>query len=117
MPSRRRRAAHRSGSVRRGRRRRWACGRAYPMRYDPTPVPWRPTRRPRSTMFATLLGVLPRPPGTDNDDDAVRTALEAQERAGLEPLTDGRLRAESPSPVVAWQLAAAQTPRAVKAAM
>jgi methionine synthase II (cobalamin-independent) len=48
-------------------------------------------------LFATLLGGLPRPadvtgaPVTD-DDDAVVVALEAQGTAGLEPLTDGRLR-------------------------
>lgn len=48
-------------------------------------------------MFGTLLGSLPRPTGNDgsvvaNDDEAVSTALEAQLAAGLEPLTDGRLR-------------------------
>lgn len=49
-------------------------------------------------MFGTLLGGLPRPPGPDgtplpDDDVAVVGALEAQARAGLGPLTDGRLRA------------------------
>jgi methionine synthase II (cobalamin-independent) len=53
-------------------------------------------------MFATLLGGLPRPPvakaadrGPAEDrtlDALVRAAVEAQETAGLEPLTDGRLR-------------------------
>ena len=55
-------------------------------------------------MFATILGALPRPPvdaaaapSADNarptaDDDAVRTVLAGQERAGIEPATDGRLR-------------------------
>ena len=48
-------------------------------------------------MFATLLGGLPRPTGPDDlplddDDAAVRAALAAQVEAGLEPLTDGRLR-------------------------
>jgi methionine synthase II (cobalamin-independent) len=48
-------------------------------------------------MFATLLGGLPRPVGPDgspiaDDDAAVRAAIAAQLEAGLEPLTDGRLR-------------------------
>ncbi len=48
-------------------------------------------------MFATLLGGLPRPldaaGATIKDDDAAVVAvLEAQIQAGLEPLTDGRLR-------------------------
>ena len=48
-------------------------------------------------MFATLLGGLPRPVAADgsrldDDDGAVVVALEAQATAGLEPLTDGRLR-------------------------
>ena len=43
-------------------------------------------------MFATVLGALPRPPGDSDDDEAVRTVIAAQERAGLEALTDGRLR-------------------------
>ncbi len=47
-------------------------------------------------MFATLLGALPRPSPILADDDAVRQALTAQERAGLEPLTDGRLRWHGP---------------------
>lgn len=49
-------------------------------------------------MFATLLGGLPRPTAPDvlplaDDDTAVAAVLEAQARAGLEPFTDGRLRA------------------------
>ncbi len=48
-------------------------------------------------MFATLLGALPRPVGPGGqpiaDDAAVVFALAAQSAAGLEPLTDGRLRA------------------------
>ena len=49
-------------------------------------------------MFATLLGGLPRPldgdgSAIDDDDRAVEMALAAQVQAGLEPLTDGRLRA------------------------
>lgn len=48
-------------------------------------------------MFATLLGGLPRPIDLDgrpieDDDAAVAAVLEAQVAAGLEPLTDGRLR-------------------------
>ncbi len=52
-------------------------------------------------MFATLLGALPRPLAPDgrpitDDDTAVGIALEAQVVAGLEPLTDGRLRGHGP---------------------
>jgi methionine synthase II (cobalamin-independent) len=52
-------------------------------------------------MFGTLLGGLPRPVGPDgvpivDDDAAVVMALEAQTTAGLEPLTDGRLRWRGP---------------------
>jgi len=48
-------------------------------------------------LFATLLGGLPRPEdpegsSLDDDDGAVVVVLEAQATAGLEPLTDGRLR-------------------------
>ncbi|TMC62639.1 MAG: hypothetical protein E6J17_06405 [Chloroflexi bacterium] len=66
-------------------------------------------------MFATLLGGLPRPPSTaaDADDEAVRAALVAQERAGLELLADGGLRT-GPATVVDWQFAAGATRRPVK---
>jgi methionine synthase II (cobalamin-independent) len=66
-------------------------------------------------MFATLLGGLPRPPSTaaNGDDEAVRAALRAQERAGLELLADGGLRA-GPASVADWQFAAAATQRPVK---
>lgn len=52
-------------------------------------------------MFATLLGALPRPTGPDgrpisDDDSAVIAVLEAQVAAGIEPLTDGRLRGNRP---------------------
>lgn len=52
-------------------------------------------------MFATLLGGLPRPLDAGGepvsaDDEAVRMVIEAQAAAGLEPLTDGRLRAPGP---------------------
>lgn len=43
-------------------------------------------------MFATLLGALPRPTGVTTIDDAVLAVIRAQEEAGLEPVTDGRLR-------------------------
>jgi hypothetical protein len=79
------------------------------MRYDPKPFPF------RSAMFATLLGGLPRPPSTDADgeDEAVRAALGAQDRAGLELLADGSLRG-GPATVAHWQFAAAATQRPVK---
>jgi methionine synthase II (cobalamin-independent) len=66
-------------------------------------------------MFATLLGGLPRPPSvvTGGDDEAVRAALAAQDRAGLELLADGRLRA-GPATVPHWQFAAGATQRPVK---
>lgn len=41
-------------------------------------------------MFATLLGGLPRPPVEDGEDP-VAVGVRAQEEAGLEPITDGRL--------------------------
>jgi methionine synthase II (cobalamin-independent) len=97
-------------------------------------------------MFATLLGGLPRPPapaGQEADlDAAVVAAIRAQEAAGLEPLTDGRLRTpdllrlaagldgvreggsrlevvrlpewRAPLTVAAWQFAAGAADRAVK---
>lgn len=82
-------------------------------------------------MFATLLGALPRPNGPDGqpiaDDDAAIVALLAtQVDAGLEPLTDGRLRAgrsfwesnRDVAPVVdAWQFAASHTDAVVKQAV
>ena len=90
-------------------------------------------------MFATLLGALPRPPSSGRpepanldaldpsvrrlaDDEAVSEALIAQERAGLEPLTDGRLRWRTPfdaleGSVADWQFAARATTRAVKQAL
>jgi methionine synthase II (cobalamin-independent) len=51
-------------------------------------------------MFATVLGALPRPDlasgGGAEDDHAVREVVAAQDQAGLEPLTDGRLRWPDP---------------------
>jgi len=90
-------------------------------------------------MFATLLGGLPRPNGDSRDpatlDEAIRQAISAQELAGLEPLTDGRLRWsdllapvrglgaaslptwQAPLTVADWSFAAASTTRAVKQAL
>jgi len=101
-------------------------------------------------MFATLLGGLPRPFGPDgqpltSDDEAVAAALDAQEAAGLGPLTDGRLRTtgflgafaalegiagspaeprlvaaptwRTPLTVDAWSFAAAHAPGLVKQAL
>lgn len=112
-------------------------------------------------MFATLLGGLPRPPApapapsrdepepgggtgpTDELNSRVRLAVRAQEEAGLEPITDGRLRdpgferliaalavparnasatlsgAQSAESITvdAWRFAGALTDRAVKQAL
>lgn len=82
-------------------------------------------------MFATLLGALPRPGGADgqpiaDDDAAVVAVLAAQAAAGLEPLTDGRLRAggsfwepsrESAIVIGAWRFASSQTDGVVKQAL
>jgi hypothetical protein len=113
-----------------------------------------PTGRTIDSMFATLLGALPRPPldshgepiviGAVDDpdadvlDDLVRAVIRAQEVAGFEPITDGRLRDPSfervsaalsdeagsapPSPgrggvVDVWKMAAGATDRAVKQAL
>jgi methionine synthase II (cobalamin-independent) len=89
-------------------------------------------------VFATLLGGLPRPPAphgaTELDlEAAVEAAIRAQELAGLEPVTDGRLRtpnlldlapalvgrasgrpSTTPIAVTSWRSAAALTDRAVK---
>jgi methionine synthase II (cobalamin-independent) len=76
-------------------------------------------------MFATLLGGLPRPPLPDGVearsdraiDVLIKLALRAQEEAGLEPITDGRLRNAAFDPVDAWRFAAGLTDRAVKQAL
>ena len=91
-------------------------------------------------MFATLLGGLPRPVGpggtTLNLEAAVEAAIRAQEAAGLEPVTDGRLGtpnlldlagaliatagdppSATPVTLAAWRAAAALTERAVKQAL
>ena len=89
-------------------------------------------------MFATLLGALPEPTGAGAAiEDMIRAAIEAQETAGLEPITDGRLGdpafAELEERLVAsaadatpiehddvlerWRFASTQTDRAVKQAL
>lgn len=76
-------------------------------------------------MFATLLGALPRPTAeTDEIDRPIEIAVRAQEDAGLEPITDGRLRDPSfqriPTPeeaVEAWRATKSMTERAVKQAL
>lgn len=83
-------------------------------------------------MFATLLGGLPIPDGPGGLDAQIETVISAQEAAGLEPITDGRLRdprfdgfmeaisgdaSTAPSSVAWWQSAAALTGRAVKQAL
>ncbi|HEV2006239.1 MAG TPA: hypothetical protein VGQ85_06445, partial [Candidatus Limnocylindrales bacterium] len=91
-------------------------------------------------MFATLLGGLPMPlgPGATTLDleAAVEAAIRAQEAAGLEPVTDGRLRTpnlldlggvlvanagrpptSTPVTQASWRAAAALTDRAVKQAL
>ena len=80
-------------------------------------------------MFATLLGALPHPAANGDADELIRTAVRAQEEAGLEPITDGRLGGEirdwvAPdgaidveAAVAAWRFAAGATDRAVKQAL
>jgi len=81
-------------------------------------------------MFATLLGGLPRPPLPDGLDPSSAGALDvlvelvirAQEGAGLEPITDGRLRdpelvGDAGAVVQRWAFAAGLTDRAVKQAL
>jgi len=83
-------------------------------------------------MFATLLGALPRPDrpevggdlGPDDIERLVEVAVRAQEEAGLEPVTDGRLRApafdEITTPtatVERWRSTQSLTDRAAKQAV
>src|SRR5262249_14884866 len=73
-------------------------------------------------MFATILGALPRPAHGSSDAEAVEIAIRAQEAAGLEPVTDGRLagsfdQVADGSAVEAWGLATSLTTRAVKATL
>jgi len=75
-------------------------------------------------MFATLLSALPMPPVSL--EAAVEAVIRAQEDAGLEPITDGRLGVTDPDRFVGWgpgtavrnwKRAAALTNRAVKQAL
>lgn len=72
-------------------------------------------------MFATLLGGLPKPPDAMTLDAAIEAAIRAQEDAGLEPVTDGRLRDPGfdrwVDSVQRWRFAAGLTDRAVKQAL
>lgn len=79
-------------------------------------------------MFATILGGLPRPPVPSDapPDEAIRLVVAAQEAAGLEPITDGRLAwttldealsGTGPRPLETWQVATSLTERAVKQSM
>jgi methionine synthase II (cobalamin-independent) len=90
-------------------------------------------------MFGTLLGGLPRPTEARGDlDSAIELVVRAQEEGGLEPITDGRLRAadarrraadgrlrdaasaelSTPAAAVdAWRSTQAMTDRAVKQAL
>lgn len=69
-------------------------------------------------MFATLLGGLPAPDGGGDVDRQIEAVIRAQEEAGLEPITDGRLRDPGfDRPGIAldsWRFAAGLTDRAVK---
>ena len=73
-------------------------------------------------MFATLLGALPPPTDETGDiDRLVEVAVRAQESAGLEPITDGRLRglrgeeaANAREVVDTWRSTQSLTGRAVK---
>ena len=75
-------------------------------------------------MFATLLGALPRPSADGAVESLIEVAVAAQAEAGLEPITDGRLRGFAidrvPDPrevVAAWRFVAGTTDRAVKQAL
>src|SRR6266542_3903287 len=85
-------------------------------------------------MFATLLGALPMPSVDDRTrssspmpiDEAGEVIVRAQEAAGLEPITDGRLldpafegfaELEPGAVVERWRRAARMTDRAVKQAL
>jgi 5-methyltetrahydropteroyltriglutamate--homocysteine methyltransferase len=83
-------------------------------------------------MFATLLGGLPSPNVLDGRDRNVEAVIRAQEEAGLEPITDGRLWDPGFKQLIAaiegrvpterlvvegWRFAAGLTDRAVKLAI
>jgi len=64
-------------------------------------------------MFGTLLGGFPRPRAR-GATAAIEAVLRAQEAAGLEPVTDGRL---GPQDIEGWRATASLTDRAVKQAL
>jgi hypothetical protein len=69
-------------------------------------------------MFATLLGGLPPPDALGGlDGSAIEVAVRAQEDAGIEPITDGRLGPAALDVVDAWRFTAGLTTRAVKQAL
>lgn len=72
-------------------------------------------------MFATLLGALPVPGGPHGLEAQIEAVIRAQEEAGLEPITDGRLRDPDleriEGAVEAWRFAASLTDKAVKQAL
>ena len=72
-------------------------------------------------MLATLLGGLPMPDGVEGLNVAVKAIVRAQEEAGLEPITDGRLRDPGlehyGAAIDGWRFAAGLTDRAVKQAL
>ena len=64
-------------------------------------------------MFATLLGGLPRPNDAHGPKDAshgLGDVLEAQARAGLAPVTDGRLGDPTPADIASELLSGRTTP-------
>jgi hypothetical protein len=65
-------------------------------------------------VFATLLGGLPNPEPATEAEATIKIVIRAQEEAGLEPITDGRLRGAGHDPVAGWRYAAGLTTRAVK---
>jgi methionine synthase II (cobalamin-independent) len=67
-------------------------------------------------MFATLLGGLPMPDGEGAGRDPIEIVVRAQEAAGLEPITDGRLGWGGDA-VAAWRITSGRTTRAVKQAL
>ena len=86
----------------------------------PQPLPVVPSRLRCTSMFATLLGALPRPPlPVDAPRDAlVEAAVRAQEEAGLDPVTDGRPPADDDRDLArAWTATQRLTERAVKQAV
>ena len=98
---------------------RGAPDRICPQAFAPRHVPYDPG------VFVTLLGALPRPEAESSDDDRlIELAVRAQEEAGLEPITDGRLRGQGfarlqmpEDAVTGWQATQSMTDRAVKQAL